>query len=138
MSEDINEFYLFHGTSSEMAEVICKHGFDERMAQLTGLYGDGSYFAINLQEPPVFLSEREHFKLCDARLSLCNGITLLHFHVTHKFERRPPDNGTTPGKPFDSIFAQHAIGRAGQQHHNEYVVFDLNQVYPEYIVRYTA
>jgi hypothetical protein len=30
MSEDINEFYLFHGRSAEMAEIICKHGFDER------------------------------------------------------------------------------------------------------------
>jgi hypothetical protein len=32
LSTDINEFYLFHGTSSKTARFICEHGFDERVA----------------------------------------------------------------------------------------------------------
>jgi hypothetical protein len=43
----MNEFYLFHGTSSKNARLICEHGFDERVADLNDLYGAGTYFAIN-------------------------------------------------------------------------------------------
>ncbi len=47
MSADINEFYLFHGTSLKKAMLICKNGFDPAAATLYCLYGVGSYFAIN-------------------------------------------------------------------------------------------
>ena len=32
LSPGINEFYLFHGTSWNIARTICEHGFDERVA----------------------------------------------------------------------------------------------------------
>ena len=32
LSTGINEFYLFHGTSWNIARTICEHGFDERVA----------------------------------------------------------------------------------------------------------
>ena len=41
----LNEHFLFHGTSEDVADVIVQHGFDERVASLSGLYGAGSYFA---------------------------------------------------------------------------------------------
>jgi hypothetical protein len=31
LSTDNNEFYLFHGTGSRSAQIICEHGFDERV-----------------------------------------------------------------------------------------------------------
>ena len=34
LSSEINEFYLFHGTSLENAHIIAEHGFDERKANL--------------------------------------------------------------------------------------------------------
>ena len=57
--------------------------------------------------------------------------------------RRPPNNPATPGLPYDSVFAQedvtdNGLGNGpGSQFHNEYVVFDRAQVYPEYIIWYT-
>ena len=54
----------------------------------------------------------------------------------HKNARRAPDNPGTPGRPFDSIFAEGGVANAGDQRHNEYVVFDRLQVYPEYVVHY--
>jgi serine/threonine protein kinase len=146
MSTDINEFYLFHGTSLGMAEVICKHGFDERVAALSGLYGAGSYFAINSCKSHQYSSkikDSSNFVMLVCRVAMGSP------HCTstlHQNARRPPDNAATPGRPFDSIFAQHGISfpiiiagvqRHHKQHHNEYVVFDRHQVYPEYIVRYT-
>ena len=138
MSADINEFYLFHGTSSEMAEVICKHCFDERVASLNGLYVAGSYFAMNSCKSHQYSSAKgksSNFVMLVCRVAMGSPYCTV---TSHRNERRPPDNGATPGRPFDSIFAEHGIGSGGEQHHNEVVVFDHNQVYPEYIVRYTA
>ena len=46
------------------------------------------------------------------------------------------------GLPHDSVFAQEKVtdrgrGGPGSQFHNEYVVFNRAQVYPEYVIWYT-
>jgi hypothetical protein len=131
MSTDINEFYLFHGTSSKSAHFICEHGFDERVAALSGLYGAGSYFAINSCKSHQYSSQNKDsstFVMLVCRVAMGSPYCT---STSHNNQRRPPDNAATPGRPFDSIFAQHGIGRGGQQQHNEYVVFDRLQVYPE-------
>jgi hypothetical protein len=136
MSTDINEFYLFHGTDSKSAQIICEHGFDERVANLKGLYGTGSYFAMNTCKSYQYSSkDSSTFVILVCRVAMGSPY---YTSTSHNNQRRPPDNADTPDRPFDSIFAQHGIGKGGQQHHNEYVVFDRNQVYPEYIVRYTV
>jgi hypothetical protein len=99
---EINEFYLFHGTSLKTVEIICKDGFDERMGS----------FALQWDHPTVLKS---HTNMNDDRPRIQPHLVDL-----------------------DSIFAEHGIANGGQQHHNEYVVFDRHQVYPEYIVRYTV
>jgi hypothetical protein len=129
MSADINEFYLFHGTSLQKAEVICKNGFDPAAASSYCLYGAGSYFAINSCKSHQYSSAKG--KSSDLVMLVCR-VAMGSPHCTaksHKNERRPPEN-------YDSIFARHGIANGRQQHHNEYVVFDRHQVYPEYIVRY--
>jgi serine/threonine protein kinase len=137
LSSDMNEFYLFHGTSSKSARFICEHGFDERVADLNGLYGAGSYFAINSCKSHQYsrkCKDSSTFVMLVCRVVMGSPYCT---STCHNGQRRPPDNEATPGRPFDSIFAQHRVGRGGQQQHNEYVVFDRHQVYPEYIVRYT-
>ena len=138
MSTDINEFYLIHGTSSTSAQIICEHGFDERVAKLDGLYGAGSYFAINSCK-----SHQYSLKYKDSPtvvMLVCRVVMGSPYctSTSHINQRRPPDNAATPGWSFDSIFAQQGIAHGGLQHHNEYVVFDRYQVYPEYIVQYTV
>ncbi len=137
MSADINEFYLFHGTSPKMAEVICKDGFDERVAALNGLYGAGSYFAINSCKSHQYSSRGNSSNLVMLVCRVAMGSPYCTAK-SHTNERRPPENPATHDRPFDSIFARSGIANGGQQHHNEYVVFDRHQVYPEYIVRYTV
>ena len=68
----------------------------------------------------------------------------------HTNERRPPPNpafrgGAAPGRaqgvtgtPHDSIMAENGVANGGRQVHNEYVVFQPGQVYPEFIVWYTV
>jgi serine/threonine protein kinase/ubiquitin len=136
MSTVINEFYLFHGTDLKSAQIICEHGFDERVAKLKGLYGAGSYFAINSCKSHQYSSkDSSTFVMLVCRVVMGSPYCT---STSHSNQRRPPDNSATPGRSFDSIFAQNGIAHGGQQHHNEYVVFDRSQVYPEYIVRYTV
>ena len=47
LNSNLNECFLYHGTKREIADIIVAHGFDERLAQLKGLYGAGNYFAEN-------------------------------------------------------------------------------------------
>ena len=56
-------------------------------------------------------------------------------------ERRPPIKPNTHGLTFDSVFAKEGVtdngGGPGSQFHDEYVLFDGAQVYPEYAIFYT-
>jgi hypothetical protein len=138
LSTDINEFHLFHGTSWKNARVICEHGFDERVASLSGLYGAGTYFAVNSCKSHQYSQKQRdssNFVVLVCRVVMGSPYCT---STQHNQQRRPPDNPATPGRPFDSIFAQHGKANGGQQRHNEYVVFDRQQVYPEYIVQYTV
>jgi hypothetical protein len=138
LSADVNEFYLFHGTSSQMASVIAEHGFDERVAAMGGLYGAGSYFASSACKSHEYSSKKIDSR--DLVMLVCR-VTMGNPHSTskhHSGQRRAPDNPATPGRPFDSIFAEKGIANSGIQNHNEYVVFDRLQVYPEFIVRYAV
>jgi poly [ADP-ribose] polymerase 7/11/12/13 len=143
MSAGINEFYLFHGTSPEIADLICKFGFDMCVAALSGLYGAGTYFAINSCKSHQYSSQgnSSNFVMLVCRVVMGSPYCTSTSQIG---QRRPPDSAT-PGRPFDSIFAKHGIAFTRPdtrvhhiQHHNEYVVFDSHQVYPEYIVRYTV
>ena len=138
MSTDINEFYLFHDTSSKSAHFICEHGFDERVADLNGLYGAGNNFAINSCKSHQYslkYKDSSTFVMLVCRVVMGSPYCTC---TSHNGQLRPPDILDTPDRPFDSIFEQLGIGRDRQQQHNEYVVFDRLQVYPEHIVRYTV
>ena len=137
----LNEFWLWHGTSHEVSGTLAASGFDERVANMQGLYGAGSYFADALCKSHQYAkrhtnAQGEHCML------YCRVVMGSPFRTTrgHKEERRPPANvaDPRPGASFDSIFAQNRVGRQGHQTHNEFVVFRDYQVYPEFIVRYTT
>lgn len=139
LSAELNELFLFHGTSHDTAQTIAHHGFDERVAALSGLYGAGSYFADCSCKSHQY-AQRAATAQGEHVLLLCR-VTMgwaLATKEQHKNQRRPPDNPALRKRPFDSIFAQSGVARAGQQEHNEFVVFDRNQVYPEYMIFYTV
>ena len=55
---------------------------------------------------------------------------------SHVKDRRAPNNPAFDGKPFDSIFAESGVANGGRQQHNEFVIFDKWQVYPEFLVQF--
>ncbi|GIL62694.1 hypothetical protein Vafri_16872 [Volvox africanus] len=44
---DVNEYFLWHGTSVDVVQLVVKDGFDLREANRFGVLGEGVYFAAN-------------------------------------------------------------------------------------------
>ena len=136
-SIDTDELLLFHGTSDEAARNIAAHGFNERLASDTGIYGAGIYFADRPSKSQQYSSRHttpsgEHVMLI-CRLVL--GWPCL-IQGRNTFNRDAPPNQATPGKSFDSIFAQTGVVPDGDHLHNEFIVFQSNQTYAEFLVYY--
>jgi hypothetical protein len=136
---ELNEFWLWHGTDHNAADILVESGFDERQANLHGLYGAGSYFA------DAMCKSNQYVKHCnddgEYTMLYCRVLmgTPFKTKTSHSHERRPPLNpsDSRQGATFDSIFAQNGVAQGGTQKHNEFVVFRDYQVYPEFLVRYT-
>ena len=137
LTEDINEFRLWHGTDAATAKIIASQGFDERVAR-EGLYGAGSYFTDAICKADQY-SKRGPNREGERCIMYCRVIMGFSWNTPRRYHgRRPPlllECGEDP-PPHDSIYAQGGVANHGNQHHNEYVVFNGHQVYPEYIIWY--
>ncbi|CAD7949997.1 unnamed protein product [Amoebophrya sp. A120] len=132
--EELNEFYCFHGTKPDFVEAIAeKEGFDERVANLGGLYGAGVYGADQA-------CKSHQYTAADAQgyrsMFLCR-FALGNPHYTSCClvnARRPPRADKE-----DCVIA--ATGpMAGhfqnRQQHNELIVYDRSSVYAEFLIKY--
>ncbi len=140
LDETHNEFWLWHGTSLDIAEnTIAQWGFDERRARATGRYGMGNYFADASSKAHQYAASADGHQHCMLLCRVTMGSPFLT-RGTHVGDRLPPDNKATPdGRlPYDSIFAESGVANSGDQTHNEYVVFHGDQVYPELLIYYTT
>eukprot|EP01048_Picozoa_sp_COSAG05_P006301 COSAG05_NODE_404_length_10192_cov_3.830377_4_plen_327_part_00 len=148
----LNELWLWHGTSPKTADILAKDGFDERVANLQGLYGGGSYFADASSKSAQYskVTNRDgHYCMLYCRVTMGSA-----FRATGEMVgiRRPPPNPAlsggggggssaqgrgVSGTPHDSILAESGVANNGRQGHNEYIVFHPGQAYPEFIVWFT-
>ena len=127
----VNERQLFHGTSPEIVEAICKQNFDWRLyGKNATLYGEGSYFAVSSYYSDAYAKEDD---LTSSKFMFVAKVLVGAYAVGHSSYRRPPQKDpTNPAsdlydscvdyEPFPTIF----------------VVFDTDQFYPEYIIEYSA
>jgi hypothetical protein len=138
LNVNVNEFGLWHGTKPKTSDIIVKHGFDERLAVTTGMYGAGIYFTEFSSKAHQYRGTRrsasqEHVE------SMRDGMhCMLYSHVmmgepfatktTHSpstsnlsgLVRRAPEMPEYPGREYDSIFAEKNVANSGKQLHNEY------------------
>ena len=143
---DVDEKILLHGTSQENAESIVMHGFDHRTCT-TGMYGDGVYFAG--------AACKCHQYSCSTRCGSstfsckCERILIIarvalgdtyHTDSTLWKVRRPPKRQGAAGT-HGSIMAKPGpmTGHHAQsQLHQEFVIFERDQAYPAFVVKYVA
>eukprot|EP00929_Paragymnodinium_shiwhaense_P053495 TRINITY_DN26776_c0_g1_i1.p1 TRINITY_DN26776_c0_g1~~TRINITY_DN26776_c0_g1_i1.p1 ORF type:complete len:503 (+),score=107.62 TRINITY_DN26776_c0_g1_i1:133-1641(+) len=127
----VNEWYLFHGTSASAAVNICKKDFKMRLAgSATGtLYGRGSYFAESVTKSDEYSKSEDG---CHTVI-LCR---VLGGRVRYTAERTPDPDELTKDcveGPYDCIVGDR---KKVSGTYREFIVFDTENVYPEYILKY--
>ena len=127
---DVNETYLLHGVrdGGTAADIICRYGFDPRIAKLEGLYGAGTYFADQackaLQYAYPDASGRRYIFFC--RVTMGQAFAS---RTMMQRQRRPPHG-------YDSVVANTSVANFGMQIHREFIIYDGSQIYPEFLISF--
>merc|ERR1712008_280457 len=132
LARECNEFYLLHGTSPQAAESICREDFKvSRAGENTGtLYGRGLYFAESITKADEYAKPNSSG---DFAVLLCR---VLGGHVLYTADELPDAEelvhhcveGT-----FDCVLGDREKCKGTFR---EFVLFDSEDVYPEYIIEY--
>jgi len=119
-----NEKFAFHGSRANAYDVILKDGFDHRVANMSGAYGAGVYFAHNSATSSGYVASTAFGK----RKMLYCRVLAGDIGPGKNGLRRPPEKKSFFGKTtlYDSVGSNNGV----------YVVFDNHQCYPEYVIHY--
>lgn len=133
---DVNECFLWHGTSPEAAGLICQAGFDLTRAgsNVGSMYGPGAYFAECSSKSDEYASAGGGIYEGMFCLLLCR-VVLGEVHMltnageqVHGMVKASMESGA-----YDSVLGnrQAAVGT-----YREFVVYQEDQIYPEFVVVY--
>ncbi|XP_040894132.1 protein mono-ADP-ribosyltransferase PARP12 [Toxotes jaculatrix] len=122
----VNQQYLFHGTDQSLIEAICEQNFDWRMCGVHGTaYGKGSYFARDA-------SYSDRYARAQRSLNKTMFVALVLVGESCKGQSsfvRPPTKGD--GRTlYDSCVDL-------ERNPSIFVVFEKQQIYPEYVISYS-
>jgi len=127
----INEWYLWHGTSAAAARAICTSDFTMKLAgTVTGsLYGRGLYLAESITKADEYAKEENSV----FTVLLCR---VLGGKVRYTDDKAPDAEQLTKDcteGDYECIIGDR-LKTSGT--YREFVIFDTENVYPEYILRY--
>ncbi|TWW75676.1 Poly [ADP-ribose] polymerase 12 [Takifugu flavidus] len=122
----VNQLYLFHGTDESLSEAICEQNFDWRMCGAHGTaYGKGSYFARDASYSDMYSRRsKSQSKIMFVALVLVGDYTKGNSSYV-----KPPPKGN--GKTFYNSCVN------SESNPSIYIIFDKQQVYPEYLINYS-
>uniref|UniRef100_A0A4W6CBM8 Poly [ADP-ribose] polymerase n=1 Tax=Lates calcarifer TaxID=8187 RepID=A0A4W6CBM8_LATCA len=116
--EEIQERRLFHGTDSKNVDSICKYNFDVRLAGQHGhSYGKGK---CNNSATTVYKYSTSNTKIIFLARVMVGKSTLGKSHY------KKPDDGSSENSHNSCV--------DNIKHPNMFVIFDPNQIYPEYLI----
>lgn len=131
LTKECNEWYLFHGTSPAASKSICENDFRVACAgSNTGtLYGKGLYFAESITKADEYAKpEGDTYAVLVVRV--IGGNVRYTDEVTPDPETLVYD--CLEG-PYDSVLGDREKCR---NTYREFVLFDSEDVYPEYVIEY--
>ncbi|XP_027127993.1 poly [ADP-ribose] polymerase 11 isoform X1 [Larimichthys crocea] len=137
--KELQERRLFHGTQIKNVDSICKYNFDVRLAGQNGhVYGKGVYFAKHASYANKYSrSSKDPLPLYGVETQIVQEATKIIFLarvvigksiVGHKNFLKP-DNG--------SMENPHQSCVDDSNNPTIFVLFDPNQIYPEYLIQYS-
>ncbi|KAM4734624.1 protein mono-ADP-ribosyltransferase PARP12 [Anableps anableps] len=122
----VNQLYLFHGTDETLVDAICEQNFDWRMCGVHGTaYGKGSYFARDASYSDRYSrAGGNHTKNMFVALVLVGEYTAGSSSYV-----RPPLKAESKAL-YDSC-----VNSTSKP--SIFVIFEKQQIYPEYLIKYT-
>jgi hypothetical protein len=126
----VNEQWLFHGTNDPMVvKAIFHQGVDFRMHGKNGTaYGKGAYFAVE-----AAYSDNYTDKQATLRQMFCCRVLAGRTALGKTEYQRPPP--IDPAKPHGELYDSCVNNVTAP---TIYVVFDIEQCYPEYLIEYSG
>ena len=125
-SYDELEKLLFHGTTSDVVDAICKHNFDHRMRGKNGtLYGEGSYFAVNASYSNNYSGQSGE------RFMFLASVLTGEYKLGGRDLRRPPLRD--PSNPASDLYNSCVDSEVNPK---IFVIFNDEQCYPSYLIKY--
>jgi len=138
-----NEVMLFHGApggfgkTEDVVGIITISGFDERVSG-RGLFGSGIYFASKSSKSDFYSGKYADSSIGDRAKMLLSRVVMGKFHKTSYSSsdlRRPPcvEGHLNPchHERCDSVYFD-----GTNKNYEEFIVYDRNQCYPEYVIEY--
>ena len=126
--ESANEKQLFHGTSKHSVGAICKQNFDWRVPIKNGKdYGRGIYFAKNASDSKYYAKPSEHHH---RYMFLARVLVGTYTAGARSYCRPPPKYYVDP----ESDLYDSCVNNV--KNPTVFVIFDNDQCYPEYIIKY--
>ncbi|XP_039988368.1 protein mono-ADP-ribosyltransferase PARP12 isoform X2 [Xiphias gladius] len=122
----VNQQYLFHGTDETLIEAICEQNFDWRMCGVHGTaYGKGSYFAKDASYSDRYVSAKRS----------SNKIMFVSLVLVGEYCRGKSSFVRPPKKENSRALFDSCVDCVNNP--SIFVVFEKQQIYPEYLIDYS-
>ena len=126
----VNEKKLFHGTTPDAVEAICRHNFDWRLhGKNRTSFGEGSYFARDASYSHAYAK----VDASGSRYMFVAKVLVGSYTKGHPSYRRPPQK--IPSDPGSDLYDSCVNNLSNP---SIFVVFDTDQFYPEYVITYST
>ncbi|KAF3705142.1 Poly [ADP-ribose] polymerase 11 [Channa argus] len=133
--QEIQERRLFHGTDITNVDTICKYNFDVRLAGQHGhIFGKGVYFARHASAADKYSKSSSNSGdtlggvLLKGTKVIFLARVMIGKPVVGQSRFQKPDHGSSENS-HDSCVDD-------INHPNIFIIFDSNQIYPEYLIEY--
>ena len=157
LDRSTNEYYLFHGcghmmTGCDVIEIIQDTGFNNRLSNISGMFGGGLYFADLSSKSNQYVPCTACYKgsigrdpcKCEAvekpyRMLLCRvllgriKVCKVYREEDYKQQHQPLQQRDAP---YDSVLGEDMQHGGDALSFREIVVYDPAQIYPEFVVHY--
>ncbi|XP_061184897.1 uncharacterized protein LOC133192906 [Saccostrea echinata] len=138
---ELNEVYLFHGTKSQFVGNIVSKGVDPKHGSDSGMFGRGIYCAESSTKADQYADDKD--KRGQKGKMFLMRLLLGHMFLTERDKKykQPPcyncykdDCAEANHVRFDSVVG---VKQQSGGLFREFVVYDKDQCYPEYLITYT-
>ncbi len=127
-SYDKMEKLLFHGTTTDVIDAICKQNFDHRLRGKNGTrYGKGSYFAVNASYSDKYSSQSGE----KTRFMFLASVLTGEYMLGGRELRRPPLKD--PSNPASDLYDS-CVDK--EEDPKIFVIFNDEQCYPLFLIKY--